>query len=209
VLLLLAGMGNDAHSFDQFAPKFTDRFRVLALTRRGFGQSDKPATGYDTDTLVADSRAFLDMLKIKRVSLIGHSFAGWELIRFAELYPDRVDRLVFLDCLQVHRPGGPLPPGRHIAIGPDAIFMEMMWTSYASDMVKISKPALSFFTFRQFQPGMDERTFNDNFARRHQEMENLKRNNPHMRIVAINGDHYDFIHNDEVVREIRMFLLGK
>jgi len=32
------------------APKFTDRFHVLALTRRGFGESDKPETGYDIAT---------------------------------------------------------------------------------------------------------------------------------------------------------------
>ena len=74
VLLFLAGVGNSAHIFDDIAPKFTDRFRVLALTRRGHGQSDKPATGYDIPTLAEDIRHLLDQLRIKRVTLIGHSF---------------------------------------------------------------------------------------------------------------------------------------
>lgn len=97
-LLFLAGVGNSAHSFDDIAPKFNDRFRVLALTRRGHGQSDKPATGYDLATLTEDIRQFLDQLKIKRVTLVGHSFAGDEMTMFATLYPERVDKLIYLDA---------------------------------------------------------------------------------------------------------------
>src|SRR5580704_4170717 len=34
-LVLLAGLGNSAHVFDDFAPKLVDRFQVIGLTRRG------------------------------------------------------------------------------------------------------------------------------------------------------------------------------
>src|SRR5688500_13051607 len=51
-LVLLTGLGGSAHIFDDLAPQFTDRFRVLALTRRGHGESDRPETGYDIGTLV-------------------------------------------------------------------------------------------------------------------------------------------------------------
>jgi pimeloyl-ACP methyl ester carboxylesterase len=98
VILFLAGLGNSAHIFDDIAPKFTDRFRVLALTRRGHGQSDKPTTGYDLPTLTEDIRQFLDQLHLKRVILIGHSFAGDEMTRFATLYPERVEKLVYLEA---------------------------------------------------------------------------------------------------------------
>ncbi len=98
VLLFLTGASNSAHVFDDIAPKFTDRFRVVALTRRGHGQSDKPETGYDTATLVEDFRQFLDQLHIKRVSIVGHSLGGDEMTRFAGLYPERVDKLVYLDA---------------------------------------------------------------------------------------------------------------
>ena len=96
-LLFLHGMFNSAHVFDNLAPLFTDRFRVLGLTRRGHGQSDKPEMGYDAGTLVEDLRQFLDLMKIKRVNLVGHSMAGIELTRFASLYPKRVGKLVYLD----------------------------------------------------------------------------------------------------------------
>ncbi len=98
VLLLLAGFGDDAHVFDEFAPKFTDRFHVIGLTRRGFGESDKPRTGYEPETRVEDIRQFLDALKIKQVSIVGHSMAGDELTLFATLYPQRVRKLVYLDA---------------------------------------------------------------------------------------------------------------
>jgi non-heme chloroperoxidase len=97
-LLFLTGMGDSAHIFDDLAPKFTDSFRVLGLTRRGQGKSDKPESGYDTGTLVEDIRQFLDLMKIRRVILVGHSLAGNELTRFAEAYPDRVKKLVYLDA---------------------------------------------------------------------------------------------------------------
>jgi pimeloyl-ACP methyl ester carboxylesterase len=97
-LLFLVGGGNgSAHTFDSFAPRFTDRFRVLGLTRRGQGPSDKPVDGYDTDTLAHDIRGFLDALHLDRVVLLGHSIAGAEMTRFAGLYPRRVVKLVYLD----------------------------------------------------------------------------------------------------------------
>ena len=98
VLLFLAGNGNTAHVFDEFAPRFTDRFRVLALTRRGFGESDRPDSGYSRTRLVADIKGFLDSLGLGRVHLVGHSLAGDELTRFAGTFPDRVNKLVYLDA---------------------------------------------------------------------------------------------------------------
>jgi non-heme chloroperoxidase len=97
-ILFLHGLGDTAHIFDDLAPRFTNQFRVLGLTRRGHGQSEKPDVGYDTATLVEDIRQFLDALKIQRVVLVGHSLAGDELTRFAGQHPDRVVKLVYLDA---------------------------------------------------------------------------------------------------------------
>lgn len=98
VLLLLAGMGCNAHIFDDFAPRFSDKFHVMALTRRGHGESDHPETGYDVDTLTEDMRQFMDALAIKKVILVGHSMANVELSHFNALYPERVLKLIFLDA---------------------------------------------------------------------------------------------------------------
>jgi pimeloyl-ACP methyl ester carboxylesterase len=102
-LVFLAGMGSSAYIFSNFAPRFADQFRVLALTRRGHGDSDYPVNGYDADTLTEDIRQFLDLLQIKRASLAGHSLAGVELTHFAATHPGRVSRLVYLDALDDRR----------------------------------------------------------------------------------------------------------
>jgi pimeloyl-ACP methyl ester carboxylesterase len=97
-ILFLAGLGNTAHSFDDFAPLLTDKFHVVALTRRGFGESDHPDSGYDTRRLVADIRAAIAALRLGRVTVIGHSIAGEEMTRLAGQYPSLVDKLVYLDA---------------------------------------------------------------------------------------------------------------
>ncbi len=83
VLLFIPGMGCTAHIFDGFAPRFTDQFHVMALTRRGHGESDYPETGYDADTLAEDLKQFLDALEIEKVILAGHSMGYIELSRFS------------------------------------------------------------------------------------------------------------------------------
>jgi pimeloyl-ACP methyl ester carboxylesterase len=119
VIILLAGLGNDAHVFDEIAPSFTDKFHVIGLTRRGFGETDRPAKGYETATRVEDIRAFMDAMKITRAHLIGHSLAGDEMTLFASMYPGRVIKTVYFDAAYDRRkffscvndqPGGALPP---------------------------------------------------------------------------------------------------
>ena len=98
VLLFLAGMGSSAYIFNEFAPRFVDKFHVIALTRRGHGDSDYPTKGYDVNTLTEDLRQLLDVLEIENVILVGHSMANVEMCHFAALYPERILKLVFLDA---------------------------------------------------------------------------------------------------------------
>src|ERR1700712_2455243 len=49
-LVFLAGLGNTAHVFDDFAPQFTDGFHVVGITRRGFGASSGSLPPSDLDT---------------------------------------------------------------------------------------------------------------------------------------------------------------
>ena len=102
-LIFLTGMGSSAYIYGGFAPLFTDKFHVLALTRRGHGDSDYPETGYDPDTLVEDIRQFMDTLNIEKAVLAGHSLAGVELTHFAATHPERVEKLVYLEALDDRR----------------------------------------------------------------------------------------------------------
>ncbi len=97
-LLFLPGLGNTAYIFDRIARRFTNQFHVVALTRRGHGDSDDPETGYDLETLTEDIRQFLDTLKIDKVIFAGSSIAHMEICHFAALYPERVLKIVYLDA---------------------------------------------------------------------------------------------------------------
>lgn len=50
--------------------------RTVALDFRGFGDSDKPATGYRIEELAGDVTAALAELKVSRFILVGHSMGG-------------------------------------------------------------------------------------------------------------------------------------
>lgn len=102
-LIFLAGMGSSAYIFGKFAPRFADKFRALALTRRGQGDSDYPETGYDADTLTEDIHQFMDALRVEKAVLAGHSLAGVELTHFAATHPSRVEKLIYLDALDDRR----------------------------------------------------------------------------------------------------------
>ena len=101
-LIFLAGAGNTAHSFDQFAPKFTAHYHVYGITRRGFGASGKPGPengNYTADRLGDDVLAVMQALRIERPVLVGHSVAGEELSSVGSRYPQKVAGLIYLDAV--------------------------------------------------------------------------------------------------------------
>jgi pimeloyl-ACP methyl ester carboxylesterase len=97
-VVLLAGLGNTAHVFDDFAVKLASDYHVYGITRRGFGASSVPASGYDSDRLGDDVIAVLDELALDRPVLVGHSIGGTELSSIATRRPERVAGLVYLDA---------------------------------------------------------------------------------------------------------------
>jgi non-heme chloroperoxidase len=97
-IVLLAGGGDTAHVFDEFAPKLSADYHVYCITRRGFGASGFSATDYGADRLGDDVLAVIDSLKLNRPVLVGHSIAGEELSSVGSRHPDRVAGLVYLDA---------------------------------------------------------------------------------------------------------------
>jgi pimeloyl-ACP methyl ester carboxylesterase len=97
-LVLLAGGGDTAHVFDDFASKLTNDFHVYGITRRGFGESGFAPPTRGSDTYGDDVLAVLDALKLDRPVLVGHSIGGQELSSVATRYPTRVAALVYLEA---------------------------------------------------------------------------------------------------------------
>lgn len=71
--------------------------RSVAYDRRGHGRSDDAGTGYDYDTLADDLAQLLKSLNLHAVTLVAHSMASGEAIRYLSRHgSQRVDRLVLV-----------------------------------------------------------------------------------------------------------------
>ena len=97
-VVFLTGLGNNAHVFDKLAPKFTDRYHVYGITRRGFGKSSVPAGGYGADRLGDDVLVVIDSLKLNKPVLVGHSIAGEEMSSIGSRHPEKVAGMVYLEA---------------------------------------------------------------------------------------------------------------
>lgn len=97
-VVLLAGRGQTAHSFEGFAPSLAAFYHVYGITRRGYGASSKPTTGYLADRLADDVLAVIDSLHLTKPVVAGHSLAGQELSSLGSRHADRIAGLVYLDA---------------------------------------------------------------------------------------------------------------
>ncbi len=97
-VVLLTGSGNTAHVYDDFAPKLAGCCHIYAVTRRGFGFSSHPESGYTDQRLADDVWKVIETLKVPSPVLVGHSMAGAELTTLGSQHSDRLSGLVYLDA---------------------------------------------------------------------------------------------------------------
>jgi len=87
-------------SWDRVAARLAKTYRVIAFDLRGHGQSDWVSDGdYGVMDHVFDLTSLVDMLDLERFTLLGHSLGGNIALRFAGLYPDRIEKLVAIEGL--------------------------------------------------------------------------------------------------------------
>ena len=98
-LIFIPGGCDTAFVFGDVAPRLATHFRVVGLTARGCGASDRPASGYGMENQIGDIVGLMDALSMERATLIGHSSGGGKITQLAQKYPGRVHRLVYLDTV--------------------------------------------------------------------------------------------------------------
>jgi pimeloyl-ACP methyl ester carboxylesterase len=96
-VVLIHGWPLSGRSWEKQVPALVDAgYRVITYDRRGFGESSKPWTGYDYDTLAADLHALLEHLDLQGATLVGFSMGGGEVARYVGKYGTRrVAKAVF------------------------------------------------------------------------------------------------------------------
>ena len=100
-VVLIHGWPLSSKSWEKQVPALLDAgYRVVAYDRRGFGNSAKPAFGYDYDTLAEDLHKLMTELDLTGATLVGFSMGGGEVARYLGTYgSDRVDSAVFISAI--------------------------------------------------------------------------------------------------------------
>jgi pimeloyl-ACP methyl ester carboxylesterase len=70
-------------------------YRVIMPDQIGFGKSSKPEhLNYSFQLLAQNTKALMDSLNIKNITVLGHSMGGMIDTRFALMYPDMIKKLI-------------------------------------------------------------------------------------------------------------------
>ncbi len=211
-LVLVPGLGNTAHIFDVLATKLTARYHVIGVTRRGFGDSSAPASGYGADRLGDDVLAVIDALKISKPVLAGHSLGGEELSSIGSRYPEKVAGLIYLDAgysYAFYAPDiEPFPPPPTTQLPP---IMQGIMTG-TQKYTRIPVPILAIYALPH-DPGtavsaaMRSQT-EANDVKAEAQAKAFEAGVPTARVVRIpRANHYVFVSNEaDVLREMETFI---
>lgn len=97
VVVLLHGFPETSFAWRHQIPVLARHYRVIAPDLRGYGETDKPGSGYDKRNMALDIVRLLDELGIGKVALIGHDRGARVATRLTKDHPERVDRLIVMD----------------------------------------------------------------------------------------------------------------
>jgi len=100
-VLLLPGWPESWLAWRKVVPLLVKAGRkVIVLDPRGFGESDKPAGGYDLDTAARDLHRFLEVTNLAQpggIDIVAHDVGTWIGHAHAANYPADVKRLVLTE----------------------------------------------------------------------------------------------------------------
>jgi haloacetate dehalogenase len=96
-VILLHGFPETGYAWRFQIPVLAERYRVIVPDLRGYGETEKPATGYDKRNMALDIRELMRELDIPKIALVGHDRGARVATRFSKDFPDLLDRLVVMD----------------------------------------------------------------------------------------------------------------
>jgi pimeloyl-ACP methyl ester carboxylesterase len=102
-VLMMHGAAAHSRWWDFTALALTDRFHVLALDRRGHGDSEWAEPGhYEIEDYTADTHAVISAWGLGKPLLVAHSGGGLPSILYAARHPENVKALALLDTRPVY-----------------------------------------------------------------------------------------------------------
>jgi len=146
-VMLLHGFAQTSHMWRPLIAELAKTHCVIAPDMRGFGQSAKPAGGYDKKTMAQDIHVLTASLGHRQVKLAGHDIGLMVAYAYAAQYPGEIERIALMDAFL---PGvgewqnvwllrdlwhfhfyGEVP--LQLVTGRERIYLEHFWNDFAAD----------------------------------------------------------------------------
>ncbi len=96
-VVLLHGWPETSYAWRKQIPALSTKYRLIVPDLRGYGATDKPATGYDKRSMARDIKELIEHCGYAKVVMIGHDRGARVTTRFAKDYPEMVERICVMD----------------------------------------------------------------------------------------------------------------
>ena len=95
-LVILHGLFGNSDNWQTHAKKLSEYFRVILVDQRNHGHSDW-SNEFSYDLMAKDLNELFIDLNLKKAIVLGHSMGGKTAIRFTQLYPSKIEKLIIID----------------------------------------------------------------------------------------------------------------
>ncbi len=95
-MIILHGLFGNSDNWQTHAKKLADYYRVILVDQRNHGHSAW-SDDFSYDLMAQDLFELIEKLQLKKILLIGHSMGGKTAIRFAQLHPEFIEKLIIVD----------------------------------------------------------------------------------------------------------------
>ncbi|MBK7630969.1 MAG: alpha/beta hydrolase [Ignavibacteriales bacterium] len=96
ILLFIHGLGSYLKAWDRNIPELKKHFRCIALDLPGYGKSSKQVHSGKVSFYTEMLKEFISKLRLKNVSLVGHSMGGQIAASYVISFPDEIKRLILV-----------------------------------------------------------------------------------------------------------------
>ncbi len=97
-VLILHGWGGSSDSWKEVIEILENKFKVVCPDLPGFGKTDFPKFAWELKDYVKWLSQFVEKLNLNKFYLLGHSFGARIAVKFAVLFPQKIEKLILVDA---------------------------------------------------------------------------------------------------------------
>jgi len=95
-MIVLHGLFGSSDNWQTLGKRFAEDFRVFLVEQRNHGRSPHSHV-FDYDVMARDLKEFFSDHNLKKATVVGHSMGGKTAMRFAQLFPEKVEKIIVAD----------------------------------------------------------------------------------------------------------------